>query len=398
MKINYLYFIIVFALLCLSCSDDAPPVANETQPNIEEIRMTDKWNPRLGQAYKIEVVANDPQGSENLSAVLLSVRKDSGGSVIYTDSLHDDGAWFNKDDGDVLAHDGIFSDRYTPQQINPQSPIGMYYFSFDVFDSDGNQGATVEIPVSFGENIPPEITRISAPDSFSIFAPDSAIQITVNDSDGIDDIKSVFFESRIKGAISSKFEGQLYNDGDAVHGDAVAGDSVFSTVLTTPFLVGKNGTYELLFFAQDNFGEINTETAVHEIDAHNFPPQYSSLGVSDVIKKPVPPDTYNRSTITMAVSDPEGLTDIAQVYFYSLKPDSTLANNGQPIQMQDNGLPFNENNPGIEVGDEVAGDGIYTFPLLVTPDTESGIYKLSFYVTDKANNITGPVEREITIE
>ena len=97
---------------------------------------------------------------------------------------------------------------------------------------------------------------------------------------------------------------------------------------------------------------------------------------------------YNRELITASVTDPQGLTDVDSVYFYSQKPDGTLANSGDPILLVDNGKPFSAENPAEETGDEVAGDGIFSFSLLLDNTIDKGMFIFSFYMRDKVGNLS----------
>jgi len=101
--------------------------------------------------------------------------------------------------------------------------------------------------------------------------------------------------------------------------------------------------------------------------------------------------------MSVEVADAQGLADIDSVYFYSLRPDSTWANNGIPLLLVDNGLQFDPGNPIIETGDEEAGDGKYSFSLIVESDFELGTYTFFIYIRDKAGNLVGPQSRQITI-
>jgi len=398
-----LFGLIIIAILIVfcGCAEDKIPVATGSIPDITSVNTADKWNPRLQQKYKIEVNVNDPQGPDNIRSVIMEVKRDGGGAVIFTDSLFDDGAYFNTDDGDVIARDGVFSNRFLPNEIsNPLVP-GLYLFRFMAIDNESNRSPDVDYLISFGENRPPEIVNVSAPDSFSVNVADGIIQVVVSDIDGIEDVERVYFESQKSGSSQIRYEGELFNDGDPEHGDLVAGDSVFSTILAVSFLIGKSGTYNLIFHAEDTFNEVNEIPFIHEISLSNKAPDYSDLSVPSQITVPAEPDEYARELITIKVEDPEGLADIDQVYFYSLKPDLTFANSGQPIQMWDNGLPFNIYSSGGEVGDAVAGDGIYSFTLVAWGDTSRtmlGEYKLTFHITDKAGNMVGPLERQLTIQ
>jgi hypothetical protein len=101
--------------------------------------------------------------------------------------------------------------------------------------------------------------------------------------------------------------------------------------------------------------------------------------------------------MTAEITDPEGLADVDSVYFFSKKPDSTFANNGQPFVLVDNGIAFNPNNPLIETGDGTSGDGIYSLSLLVYNGSIPGDYTFSFYIRDKAGNLTGPVKKTLQL-
>jgi hypothetical protein len=158
----------------------------------------------------------------------------------------------------------------------------------------------------------------------------------------------------------------LYNDGDFEnHGDLIAGDSIFSTRILPDFLAYKDGAFNLIFHVEDTYEEENRNEAKHLIYIGNLFSRFVTFDIPDVILIPPGSGEFNRELMTAEVTDPEGLADIDSVYFFSLKPDSSLANNGQPFIMVDNGLPYNAGNPLIETGDETSGDGIYSLSLLV---------------------------------
>jgi hypothetical protein len=398
-----------FLFTIWSCSNDDPPVMVASTPSIDKIKTADKWNPRLAQKYKVEVSVIDPQGPGNIAGVLLTVQRDSGGPVIYTDSLYDDGAYYNEEDGDVLAKDGIYSNRFLPSEIIYPVEPGTYIFQFTAKDRDGNHSQASELVVNFGANNAPTIVSIFAPDSFSVNLVPGLMQVTVSDSDGIDDIERVYFESRKEGSSQIRYEGDLFNDGNPDHGDLIAGDEVFSTLLDTSLLVAKKGNYRLLFHIVDSFNEKNIIVPEHEISLDNYIPRMTDIQVSERVAAPTG-EEVRLEPVTVSVSDPEGLADIDSVYFYSVKWDSTLgdsvlANNGLPILLRDNGLPVNINDQdGIFVGDEVAGDGIYTFTVVIKsdfipPNDKDGKIErtFKFYTSDKAGNKVGPIAKKIEI-
>ncbi len=91
------------------------------------------------------------------------------------------------------------------------------------------------------------------------------------------------------------------------------------------------------------------------------------------------------------VNDSDGLGDIASVFYFSRRPDGVLANQGNPIQMYDDGgvNPFS--------GDEVAGDGIYSFRAQVPPTSLLGTFTYTFYARDRFNAQSDSLVRQTTI-
>jgi hypothetical protein len=382
----------------LSCNEENNPVATGVNPEISKVKLQDKWSTQSSGFYKTEVWVNDPQGLGNLTGVYLTVHESSGGEEIFSDSLYDEGSYHYPEAGDVLAGDGVFSNRFQTADISETVDQAEYIFRFIAFDMQNHESQIWENIITFGPNSPPVIHQISVPDSLSFQNENTIFSITVSDSDGIEDIAQAYFESKSLNRGFTLYEQELYNDGDFEnHGDLLAGDSIFSTKIMTEFLAGKKGQYDLIFHVQDTNEEENINEAKHLIYIENFASQFINLNVPDVISIPPGSGEFNREMMTAEVTDPEGLADIDSVYFFSLKPDSSLANNGQPFIMVDNGLPYNAGNPLIETGDEKSGDGIYSLSLLVYNGSIPGEYTFSFYIRDKAGNLTGPVKKTLQL-
>jgi len=363
---------IIVSILLLSiiwiigCSEETNPVIPGSNPVISKVNMKDRWNTQSSGFYKTEVWVIDPQGPGDLAGVSLSVREISGGKEIFTDSLYDDGAHFYPQDGDVLAGDGVYSNQLQVVDISQYSNQTEFVFQFTAFDKQNHASHIRETTVVFSPNSPPVIHKIVAPDSISHSSENSIFSIIVSDSNGIDDISRAYFESKNLTGGFTQYEQQLFNDGDyEKNGDLIAEDSIFSIRISKDFLVAKKGLYNLNFYVEDENEDQNKNEAVHLIVIENFESHFLSFNLPDSILIPPGSGNFNRELMTVEVSDTEGLADIDSVYFYSLKPDSALANNGRPLLMVDNGLPYNPNNPLIETGDEVDGDGIFSLSLLV---------------------------------
>ncbi len=123
---------------------------------------------------------------------------------------------------------------------------------------------------------------------------------------------------------------------------------------------------------------------------NNSPGKILWVEVPDSMQIP-PEGKFRKALVKAAVEDPDGLSDVDSVYFYSRKPDGTLANKGLPLLMVDNGKPFNINNPWVEAGDEKAGDGIYSLTILIDNSAPVGKFYFTFYMRDKAGHLSPSV-------
>lgn len=91
------------------------------------------------------------------------------------------------------------------------------------------------------------------------------------------------------------------------------------------------------------------------------------------------------------VNDSDGLGDIVSVFYFSRRPDGILANQGNPIQMYDDGgvNPFS--------GDEIAGDGTYSFRAQVPSTTLLGAFTYTFYARDRFEAQSDSLVRQTVI-
>ena len=72
-----------------------------------------------------------------------------------------------------------------------------------------------------------------------------------------------------------------------------------------------------------------------------------------------------------------------------MKPDGSPGNGGLPIPMVDNGLPLDTLrwSEGY-LGDEVAGDSVYSTTAILYESSQHGTYQFTFEATDLAGNIS----------
>ena len=117
----------------------------------------------------------------------------------------------------------------------------------------------------------------------------------------------------------------------------------------------------------------------------------------DSIKVPAAGDT-TFVTITLAVSDSEGLGDIVSVKLTSKKPDGSSS--GQFNLYDDGGTIFNTQfGVPMSSGDLTAGDGIYTIriPFTGTPEPPPTYRDFSFVATDRTGDHSNTLTLRIYI-
>lgn len=138
---------------------------------------------------------------------------------------------------------------------------------FIALDNEGNQSNVLERTLFLTRNnSPPKL------DPQSLVAPDTVIlpiggsllipmNIAASDSDGLADVREVFFRSLDSSDPTQKFH--LQDDGNFSSGDAVAGDGVFSIIIqlddTGPPV---RRTFRFAFQALDSFSDTSA-TVLH---------------------------------------------------------------------------------------------------------------------------------------
>ncbi|MDZ7374132.1 MAG: hypothetical protein ONB23_09200 [candidate division KSB1 bacterium] len=352
------------------------------------------------QICSLTAKVSHPEGVRAVRHVVVEVYPEAGGQPLATDTLYDDGAYYHPSDGDVVAGDGLFTGRLVWRWSGPVEAT--YRLTFRAEDREGHQSESVERRVTARRNHPPEILQVEAPPLLpSGFEGDYRFRILVADSDGIGDVAEVRF-SGLRGEVEI-FAGRLYDDGS--HGDPAAGDGCFELRLTSEFGAGKKGEYRLQFVAIDRIGA-RSAPAERSIRIENEPPEIVWVDAPDSVAKPLSGSVAFR--ILAAVRDPQGLSDVREVGFTSRKPDGSYANNGNPIPMVDNGLPFDPAlYPQPYFGDETAGDGVYTFTMVVYSDAEAaraglppvalGSYRFSFRAVDWVGQQSETVEKILVV-
>ncbi len=110
----------------------------------------------------------------------------------------------------------------------------------------------------------------------------------------------------------------------------------------------------------------------------NLPPVVISIEAPDSLEA-----VNSLAVLQATVDNPNGLQhNIEHVIFFSIKPDKTVANSGNPFFLFDDGGTIFHG--GVLSGDTEEGNGIYTITIIVPPGTVKGGYIFKFRAVDKS--------------
>lgn len=374
------FMLLTFILITFFNCENNNNIIVETVPSVTNLLTHSYWNLKSDSLYYVEAIVKEPQGNENIEVVSIAIRNSSG-DLLYEGVLFDDGAYYHNDNGDKMANDGIYTASYIPADITANP--GVYSLLVKAEDKDGNISEPQEISVVFDFSDKPQIINVSVPDTINSIYGIQHIYTTVFDSSGIGNIKDVYFhleEWNKPGVLKTYF---MSNNG--TDGDVAEEDSIFTYQIDSTFAIARKGSYKLSFFIENLFGEIS-EAVEHSVYFVTDKPIITNIEMPDSMLRPTGYDT-RIDLIQVWVKDAQGLEDIESVYFYSRKPDGELANNGDSIPLKDDGLN----------GDYKAGDGVYSFIMIISSSAYIGNYEFYFYARDKTGNLSDSVTKTLEV-
>jgi hypothetical protein len=199
--------------------------------------------------------------------------------------------------------------------------------------------------------------------------------------------------SSLDGTIIIKDKSLMYDDGNtAVDGDLKKGDGIYSGKFYMSKL-NPNGKYQIDYYvedninlAPDNLSKVGSAQFNFDNGQNNLPPVISNL---------VLPASVNRGDsfiFSIKAEDPNGYADISQVYFRLYRPDGTLVSSGDAFGyfvMVDNG--------DQNLGDQTAGDGIYSFKNSFGTTAPIGSWKFEFQAKDRAGKLSEIITQMMTV-
>lgn len=182
---------------------------------------------------------------------------------------------------------------------------------------------------------------------------------------------------------------QMYDDGNlSGQGDSKANDNTYSTLypFEKSFAIGN---YQVKFRVTDKYDNTSLaaiQTFRYENAQKNVAPVISDLTAPDTVAIGSE-DTY--IFLSVAVSDSNGLNDIASVFFNSFIPPDGHPSSQNPFSLNDNG----------DSGDKVAGDGIYSLTVVLPPQgVTKGTYRWEFQAKDRSGALSNKIIHNIVIK
>jgi hypothetical protein len=134
--------------------------------------------------------------------------------------------------------------------------------------------------------------------------------------------------------------------------------------------------YRVEFYAEGNGGFFsNTSIQPLQIVRRNRPPVLSDLRAPDTVRT----SAQSSFLITVRASDPDGLDDIRTV--------TRTTPSGLVVQLNDRGVN----------GDAVAGDGIFTETVSLSPPPAPGVYEFRFQAFDRLNAGSNIIVHSVTV-
>lgn len=382
-------FFAIFAvwIFVIACNEEILPPEAAPEFAVEGFKIPRRLNVGKPRNYDVAFRVTHPRGAAAVAEVTLRFFGSDQTTLLLELPLYDDGGFLHPGNRDVIAGDGIFTNHFISDSlVFPRGAIFMRATARDNAQQSVQSGFVEALALV---NAPPQLLAINAPDTLISGSQPRLFSVAVQDSNDIEDVATVIM--RLKRGGNEIFFASL-----EFQGKTAPDSGVFGAFFDSTLAAEKLGDYTLEFQASDesdDFSNVLTTPIFLENEAAFL------FGVSVPDSAQLPTSGLQPVFITIHCSDPQGLTDLDSVYFFSLRPDSVLANNGNPLVLQDNGLPFNPQNPFVEAGDLVANDGIFSLTVLLNPTALTGRYIFSFFARDKVGNFTvGPVDSIIVYQ
>jgi len=260
MKIKILKMValnLILLFILIGCEKEFDNVIENSNPDYQVKMVTPsdsiQYNP-LDSLITIRIAFNS---AKNIPGVYCDVyASDNSKLNISPLSLLDNGKIAN---GDSVANDGSFSNKFP---LSKTYPNGIYNIKYFVTDNS-NSTNQVALGTFKYDNKQSNFAPIISND---IVDPDTAIvtdttiiltSINVIDQNGLSDILIVYFVVYRPDGTTNGIQNFMFDDGDlSQHGDQFARDGIYSLLVQITSANDK-GTYKLEFRAKDRGGKLS---------------------------------------------------------------------------------------------------------------------------------------------
>lgn len=158
--------------------------------------------------------------------------------------------------------------------------------------------------------------------------------------------------------------------------------NAYTGSFTISFDTGLIGDYVVEVYAIDTDNLLsNRVLGTLSIQNDAEPPVIVEIIGPDTIQRPE--SGSRQEQLIAVVSDPDGISNIANVLFWNVE------NPGNTFSLFDDGQ---------QGGDEVAGDGRYTVTISISSTNATGTNTFAFQATDRSGLTSEIVEKDITVE
>ncbi|MBN2411839.1 hypothetical protein JXQ31_09105 [candidate division KSB1 bacterium] len=375
--------VLLLFIMIISCSERKLPTVTEdtSLPVIEKYIVPEFINPD-----KIYTISVKVTSSQTIDFVTLSIYKEGSETVLSEHKLYDDGGAVHVSDGDMIAHDGLFTQivKWETDDDAQQNIL----FEFTAVQDYKEIGDQFQVVVISQKNLLPEILSVDIPDTLkSGFDGELEFTASVYDSNGLQDVKTVMFKGKMNNDVY--FQGYL---------SATAEAGIFNRKVDKSFAIGKKGLYDLDFEAVD---QSNRKSLPYpeEIYIENTAPELYDIQAPTEYTRPEG-DVVEFFLVTIKAKDEQTIKDIKYVKMSWQKADGTFSENS-PFDLYDNGLPLQDQLAGWDQGyrgDLVANDGIYSIAAAFDSEQPLGDYELVFWAEDLAGNRSESLVYKITLK
>ncbi|MBX2975884.1 MAG: hypothetical protein KF721_07095 [Ignavibacteriaceae bacterium] len=182
----------------------------------------------------------------------------------------------------------------------------------------------------------------------------------------------------------------LLDNGNNSNGDLIQNDLKYSAKFPFSELY-LNGVYLVEYFVTDrgnNTKLIGQERFDYNNGQTNLPPSVENIILPNEVTRGV------MFIFSVDASDPNGLNDIASVYFQLKRPDGTIVEAAPGFT---NFSMYDDGNLELR-GDSVANDGRYSFKNSFLETTQTGNWEFRFQARDRGNKLSNQITQTILVQ